>query len=81
MRRPDYYLRAKRSRGLHQDGRDLFARYLRRLPHAVRAAAHDAYDIAPYRYDTVVRVDTSCALCARFAMPAGDGGWRTPIPA
>lgn len=70
--------RATRSRGLHQAGRDIFAKYLRLLPHAARAAAHDAFDIAPYRYDTTVKADTTSGLCLRFVLPADDGCWLTP---
>lgn len=67
MRRPAYYLRAKRTRGMHQRGRDLLARRLRALPHSERAAAHAAWDVAPHRYDTTNYPQTRADICLRFA--------------
>lgn len=71
--------RAARSRGMHQAGRDLFAEYLRLFPHAARGAAHEAFDVAPYRYNTTVKADAVAVLCVRFVLPAGDGGRRALV--
>lgn len=74
MSLPTYLRRRTRSKGLHQRGRDIFARHLKALPKQERHAAHDAFDIRPHRYDTTNYSVTHPALCLRFAVMHG-GVW------
>ena len=74
MSLPARMRRRSRSKGLHQRGRDIFAWHLKALPKHARRAAHDAFDVAPHRYDTTNYSVPHQAVCLRFAVMHG-GMW------